>query len=51
MTKEIPDKIFGIDIKKILELIDLFKSRDYDINKDWKEIKRDFFNITEEDLK
>ena len=49
----IPEKIFDINIIRIKELIDLFKEKDFDIKKDedWKEIKRHFFNLTEEDLK
>jgi len=46
-----PERIFDISINRIKELIDLFKQKDFDINKDWKEIKRHFFNLTEEDLK
>ena len=42
--------LFGVSISRIKELFDLFAESGYDLNQnsDWKEIKRKFFNITEE---
>ena len=45
------DKILNIKIKRIQELLTLFKKEGFDLNHDWKEIKIHFFNLTEEDLK
>lgn len=45
-----PEKIFDIPITRIRELIDVFMKNGFNIknDEDWKELKRHFFNITEE---